>query len=93
MTAEHAFICLCDELKRSLDESGRLDDATQIASLLNCSQDDVAGSRKPSKPIYIFALPAHHTYNLQNLRHTLLISAKCNLVAGSLQECLRGCGV
>jgi hypothetical protein len=75
MTAEHAFSCLCDELKRSVDESGRLDDAKQIASKLNCSQDDVAGSRKPSKPIYIFALPAHLTYNLQNLRHTLLTSA------------------
>ena len=32
MTAEHAFSCLCDELKRSVDESGRLDDAKQIAS-------------------------------------------------------------
>jgi hypothetical protein len=75
MTAEHAFGCLYDELKRSVDESGRLDDVKHIASQLNCSQDDVAGSRKPSKPIYIFALPAHLTYNLQNLRHTLLTSA------------------
>jgi len=32
MTAEHAFSCLCDELKCSVDESGRLDDAKQIAS-------------------------------------------------------------
>jgi len=32
MTAEHAFSCLCDELKRSVDESGRLNDAKQIAS-------------------------------------------------------------
>jgi hypothetical protein len=31
MTAEHAFSCLCDEHKRSVDESGRLDDAKQIA--------------------------------------------------------------
>jgi hypothetical protein len=67
MAGEHAFICLCDELKYSVNESGCLDDAKQIASLLNCSQDDVARTRKPSKPIYIFALPAHLTYNLQNL--------------------------
>jgi len=32
MTAEHAISCLCDELNDSLDESGRLDDARQIAS-------------------------------------------------------------
>jgi len=32
MTAEYAFGCLCDELKRSVDESGRLDNAKQIAS-------------------------------------------------------------
>jgi len=32
MTAEHAFICLYDELQRSVDESGRLDDAKHIAS-------------------------------------------------------------
>jgi len=32
MTAEHAFSCLCDELKRSVEESGRLDDVRQIAS-------------------------------------------------------------
>jgi len=32
MTAEHAFSCLCDELKRSVDQSGRLDDDMQIAS-------------------------------------------------------------
>ena len=31
MTAKHAFSCLCDELKHSVDESGRLDDAKQIA--------------------------------------------------------------
>ena len=67
MTAELAFSSLRDELKDSIDESVHLDDAKQIVSLLNCSQDDVAGSRKPSKPIYIFALPAHLTYNLQNL--------------------------
>jgi len=30
MTAEHAVICLWDELKRSVDESGHLDDAKQI---------------------------------------------------------------
>jgi len=32
MTAEQAFSCLCDELKRSIDESGHLDDAKQIVS-------------------------------------------------------------
>jgi len=32
MTAEHAYSCLCDELKRSVDESGRFDEATQIVS-------------------------------------------------------------
>jgi len=32
MTAEHAFSCCCEELKRSVDESGHLDDAKQIAS-------------------------------------------------------------
>ena len=75
MTAEHNFGSLCDQLERSVDESGCLDDAKQVVFLLNCSQDDVAGSRKPSKPIYIFALRAHLTYNLQNLQHTLLTSA------------------
>jgi len=51
MTAEHAFSCLCDELKHAVDESGRLDDAKQIASSLNCNQDVAAGSRTPSQPI------------------------------------------
>jgi len=32
MTAEHASSCLCDELQRSVDKSGRLEDAKQIAS-------------------------------------------------------------
>jgi len=32
MTAEHALSCLCNELKRSVDESGPLDDAKQIVS-------------------------------------------------------------
>jgi len=32
MTAEHTVSCLCDELKRSVDESGSLDDSKQIAS-------------------------------------------------------------
>jgi len=32
MAAEHAVSCLCDELKRSVNESGRLDDAKQISS-------------------------------------------------------------
>jgi len=59
MTAEHAFSCLWDELKHAVDESGRLGDAKQIASSLNCNQDVVAGSRKPSQPIYIFPLPAN----------------------------------
>jgi len=53
MTAEQGFSCVCDEHKHSVDESGRLDDVKQIASWLNCSQDDVAGSRKPSMPKYI----------------------------------------
>jgi len=53
-SAEHALSCLYDELKRSVDESGRLVAAKQIVSYLNCSQDDVAGSRKPSKPMNIF---------------------------------------
>ena len=47
MTVGHAFSCLCDQLKHSVDESGSLDDAKQVVSALNCSQDDVAGSRKP----------------------------------------------
>jgi hypothetical protein len=64
MTAENAFSCHCDELKHSIDESGSLDDAKHIASWLNCTQDDVTGSRQPSKPLYIFAMPAHYTYNL-----------------------------
>jgi len=45
-TAEHPFSCLFDELKCSVDESGCLDDAKQLVSQLNSSQDDVAGSRK-----------------------------------------------
>jgi len=32
MTAEHSLSCLCDELTHSVDESGCLDDARQIAS-------------------------------------------------------------
>jgi len=32
ITAEQTFSCLCNELKRSVDKSGRLDDTTQIAS-------------------------------------------------------------
>jgi len=32
MIAGHAFSCLGDELTRSVNESGRLDDAKQIAS-------------------------------------------------------------
>jgi len=75
LTAEHPVSCLCDELKRSVDESGHLDDAKQMVTSLIFSQDDVAGSRKPSKPIYLFALPAHLSYNLQNHPHTLLTSA------------------
>jgi len=66
-TTEYTFGCLCDELKRAVDESRSLDDAKQILSELNCSQDDFAGSQNPSIPIYIFNLPAHLTYNLQNL--------------------------
>jgi len=30
MTAVHAFSRLCDKLKRSVDQSGRLDDAKQL---------------------------------------------------------------
>jgi len=47
MTAEHALSYLCDELKLSVYKSGHLDDATEIDSQLNSSQDDVAGSTKP----------------------------------------------
>jgi len=32
MAAQHAFSCLCDDLKHSVDESERLDDAKQTAS-------------------------------------------------------------
>ena len=32
MTAEHALSSLCDEHKRSVDKSGRLDDAKEIVS-------------------------------------------------------------
>jgi len=32
MTAEHAFSCLYDELKHSVDESECLDDTKQIVS-------------------------------------------------------------
>jgi hypothetical protein len=67
MNAEHAFSCLCDELKHSVDELGHLDDGKQIAPFLNSSPDDVARSRIPSKPINLFALPTHLAYNLQNL--------------------------
>jgi len=74
LTAEHAVSCLCDEVKLSVNESGWLDDAEQIVSLLYCSQNEVARSRKPSKPIYIFALPANLTYNHQNIQHTIFIS-------------------
>jgi hypothetical protein len=42
MTTVHALSCLCDELKRSVDKSGRLDYANEIASQLSCSHDDVA---------------------------------------------------
>jgi len=44
MTAEHAFGCLCDEFKHSVDKSGHLNEAKQIVPYLNSSQDDVAGS-------------------------------------------------
>jgi len=78
MTPEHASSCVCEELKHSLHESRHLDDATQIVPLLNCSQDHVTRTRKPSKPIYIFTLPAHLTYNLQGLGRILLTSATTN---------------
>jgi len=32
MAAEHTLSCLCDELKHSVDKSGYIDDAKQIAS-------------------------------------------------------------
>jgi len=75
MAVAHAVSCLYDELKCSVNESGHLDNAKQIVSWPNCSQDDVASSRTPSNPIYIFTLPAHLTYSLQNVWHTLLPSA------------------
>jgi len=59
MATEHAFSCLCNDSKYSVKESGRFDDPKQITPDLKCSQDDVAGSRIPSKPTYIYALPAH----------------------------------
>jgi len=74
MTAEHGFSCPCHEHKRAVDKSGHWDDGKPTACKWNCSQEDVAGSRKPSKPIYFLALPAHLTYNPKNLRHTLLTS-------------------
>jgi hypothetical protein len=43
MTAEHGFCYLCDEFKHSVNKPGRLDDAKQVLSQLNSSQDDVAG--------------------------------------------------
>jgi len=73
MTAEPAFCRLCDELKHSVDESGRLDDGNQVASKLKCSRDDIAGSRKPCKLIYIFPLPAHRTYNFTYLAAVSLL--------------------
>jgi len=45
MNTEHAFRCLCDEIKHSVDESGCLDNAKQIVTKLNSGQDDVARSR------------------------------------------------
>ena len=74
-TAEHAISCLCGELMYSINKSGHLDNVKHIVSKLNCNQDDVARSRKRSKSIYIFASPAHLTYNLQNLQHMHLTSA------------------
>jgi len=47
MTAVYVVNCLCDEFKRSVDDSGRLAHAKQIVSQLNCSQNDVAQSRNP----------------------------------------------
>jgi hypothetical protein len=67
LTAHHAISCLRNEHKRLVDESGRLDNANHISCKLNCSQDDVPGLRKLSKPKYLFALSAHCTYNLPNL--------------------------
>jgi hypothetical protein len=67
MTAEHALSCLCDELKHSVDELESFDDAEKFVSYLNCTEDEVARSRIPSMPIYIFACAAHLTYNLHNL--------------------------
>jgi len=32
MTVEHAFACLCDEFKHSVNTSAHLDDAKQIIS-------------------------------------------------------------
>jgi len=47
MTAEPALSCLSEEIKCSVYKSGHLDNAKQIISYLNISQDDVARSRKP----------------------------------------------
>jgi len=74
MSAAHACNCLHDEHKCSVNKWGRWDDAKQIVTKLNCSKDDVAASKKPSKPIYIFTLLAHLTYYLQTFRHPILTS-------------------
>jgi len=70
MTAEDAFRCLFDEHKRSVDKSGCLDDAKQIVSELNSSQDDVAGSRKPLQShLYICLACPPYLQSLEPLTH------------------------
>jgi len=62
MTAEHAVSCLCDELKRSVDESGRLDDAKQ--SVCNCIAAKMMSpdqENPPSPYIYSACLPTSLT--------------------------------
>jgi len=54
MTLDRTFSCLCDEFKHKVNGSGSLQNAMQIVPELNCSQDDVAGSRQPLQvDIYI----------------------------------------
>jgi len=72
--AQHAFGCLWDELKHSGNESGRWDVANKSFPCGISAQIMSLDQENPSKPIYIFAQPAHLTDNLQNLWHTLLTS-------------------
>jgi len=75
MTAEHALSCLCDELKHSVDKSGCIDYVREIIPSWMAAKMMSPDQENPSKPMYIFGLPAHLNYNPQNLQHTILTSA------------------